>query len=70
MCIYSMNILYLSTTDEYRLIQRIQQTYNTIKDAFVHIGGRLAELPNQKKGYSSQRNDPNHEVTIYHQVKS
>ena len=49
MCINSMNILYLSTTDEYRLIQRIQKPSNTIKDAFVHIGGKLAELPNQRR---------------------
>ena len=42
-----MNSLYLSTTDEERLIQLIQQSSNTIKDAFVHIGGNLAELPNQ-----------------------
>ena len=49
MCINSMNILSLSTTDEYRLIQLIQQPSNTIKDAFVHIGGRLAELPNQRR---------------------
>ena len=42
-----MNSLYSSTTSEERLIQLIQQSYNTIKDAFVHIGGKLAELPNQ-----------------------
>ena len=47
MCINSMNSMYLSTTDEDRFIQLIQQSSNTIKDAFVHIGGKLAELPNQ-----------------------
>ena len=46
-CIKSMNSLSLSATDEERLIQLIQQSSNTIKDAFVHIGGNLAELPNQ-----------------------
>ena len=49
MCINSMNSLSLSTTDEYRLIQLIQQPSNTIKDAFVHIGGKLAKLPNQRR---------------------
>ena len=49
-CINSMNSLSLSNTDEYRFIQIIQQLYNIIKDAFVHIGGKLAELPNQRKG--------------------
>ena len=49
MCINSMSSLYSSTTDEDRLIQLIQQTSNTIKDAFVHIGGKLAELPNQRR---------------------
>ena len=46
-CINSMNSLSLSTTDEKRLIQIIRQSSNTIKDAFVHIGGKLAKLPNQ-----------------------
>ena len=49
MCINSMNSLYSSTTDEDKLIQLIQQPSNTIKDAFVHIGGKLAELPNQRR---------------------
>ena len=49
MCINSMNSLSSSTTDEYRFIQLIQQSSNTIKDAFVHIGGKLAELPNQRR---------------------
>ena len=49
MCINSMNSLSLYTTYEYRLIQLIQQPSNTIKDAFLHIGGKLAELPNQRR---------------------
>ena len=48
-CIRSMNNLSSSTNDEYRLIQLIQQSPNTIKDAFVHIGGKLAELSNQRR---------------------
>ena len=47
MCINSMNSLSSSTTDEDRLIQRVQKPSNIIKDAFVHIGDKLAELPNQ-----------------------
>ena len=42
-----MNSLSLSNTDEDRFIQLIQQSSNAIKDAFVHIGGNLAELHNQ-----------------------
>ena len=49
MCINSMNILSSSTTDGDRFIQLIQQSPNTIKDTFVHIGGKLAELPNQRR---------------------
>ena len=49
MCGNSMNSLSLSTTDEYRFIQLIQKSPNTIKDAFVHIGVKLAELPNQRR---------------------
>ena len=49
MCINSMNSLSSSTTDEDRLIQLLQQSPNTIKDASVHIGGKLAELPNQRR---------------------
>ena len=45
--INSMNILSSSTTYEKRFIQLIQQSYNTIKYVFVHIGGKLAELSNQ-----------------------
>ena len=47
MCTNSMNSLPLSTTYEDRLIQLIQEPSNTIKYAFVHIGGKLAELPSQ-----------------------
>ena len=47
--INSMKILSLSTTDEERLIQPIQQSSNTIKDIFVHVGEKLAELPNQRR---------------------
>ena len=49
MCINSMNSLSLSTTDEDRLIQILQQSPNTIKYDFVHIGVKLAELPNQRR---------------------
>ena len=49
MCINSMNSLSSFTTDEERLIQLIQQSSNTIKDAFVHIGGKLDELTNQRR---------------------
>ena len=54
MCINSMNSLSLSNTDEYRFIQIIQQSYNIIKDAFVHIGGKLVELPNQRRDIVSR----------------
>ena len=47
MCINSMNNMSLSTTNKYRFIKLIKKSSNTIKDAFVHIGGKLAELPNQ-----------------------
>ena len=47
MCINSMNSVSFSTTNEERFIQLIQKSSNTIKDSFVHIGGKLAELPNQ-----------------------
>ena len=47
MCINSMNSLSSSTTDEDKFIQLIKQSPNTIKDAFVNIGGKLAELSNQ-----------------------
>ena len=49
MCINSMNSLSSSTTDEDSLIQLIKQSPNTIKDAFVHLRGKLAELPNQRR---------------------
>ena len=49
MCINSMNSLSLSNTDEDRLIQLLQQSPNTIKDAFVHLGGKLAKMPNQQR---------------------
>ena len=48
-CINSINSVSSSTADEESLIQLIQQSSNTIKDAFVHIGGKLAELPNQRR---------------------
>ena len=44
-----MNSLSFSTNDEDMLIQIIQQPSNTIKNAFVNIGEKLAELPNQRK---------------------
>ena len=49
MCINSMSSLSSSTTDEYRLINLLRQSPNTIKDAFVHLGGKLAELPNNQR---------------------
>ena len=39
-----MNSLTLSTNDEEMFIQLIQQSFNTIKDAFVQIEGNLDEL--------------------------
>ena len=54
-CINSMNSLSSSTTDEERLIQLIQQSSNTIKDTFVHIGGKLAKLPNQRRDAVSRK---------------
>ena len=47
MCINSIKSLSSSTNDEDRFTQLIQQSSNIIKDAFVHIGGNLAGLPNQ-----------------------
>ena len=35
--------------DMCRFIKLIKKSSNTIKDAFVHIGGKLAELPNQRR---------------------
>ena len=49
MCINTMNSLSLSTTDEYMFIQLSKKLSNTINDAFVHIGGKLSELPNQRR---------------------
>ena len=49
MCINSINSISSSTTNEERLIQLIQKSSNTVNDAFVHIGGKLAELPNQRR---------------------
>ena len=49
MCIKSTNSLSLSTTDEERLTQLIQQSSSTIKYAFVHIGVKLVELTNQRR---------------------
>ena len=49
-CIKSTNSLSSFTTNEEIFIQLIQQSYNTIKYAFVHIGGELDELPNQRRG--------------------
>ena len=44
-----MNSISYFTTNEERLIQIIQQSSNTIKDAFGHIKGKLAKLPNQRR---------------------
>ena len=49
MCINSMNSINSSATDEYRLIKLLRQSPNTIKDAFVHLGGELSELPNTQR---------------------
>ena len=49
MCINSMNILPSSITNKDRFIQLIQQSSNTIKDSFVHIGRKLDELLNQRR---------------------
>ena len=49
MRINSMNSLSSSTTDEDSFIQLIQQSSKTIKYAFVHIGGKLAKIPNQRR---------------------
>ena len=49
MCINSMNSLSSSATDEYRLIKLLRQSPNTIKDAFEHLGGKLAELTNTQR---------------------
>ena len=35
-------------------IQLIQQSSNTIKDAFVHIGGKFYKLPNQRRDIVSR----------------
>ena len=48
-CINSMNSLFLSTINEECLIKLIQQPSKTIKYAFVQIGGKLDELPNQRR---------------------
>ena len=58
MCINSMNSLDLSTTKKDRFIQLIQQSSNTIKDAFEHIGGKLAELPNQRRDTAAREMIP------------
>ena len=31
------------------IIKLLRQSPNTIKDAFVHLGGKLAELPNTQR---------------------
>ena len=47
MCVNYIKSLSSSTTTEDRFIQLIQQSSNTVKDIFVHIGGKISELPNQ-----------------------
>ena len=54
MCINYMNSLSSSTTYEDRFIQLIKKSSNTIKDAFVNIGGKLSELPNQRRDIVSR----------------
>ena len=49
MCINYMNSMSSSTTDEYRFIQLIQQSSITIKDALVHISGKLVGMNNQRR---------------------
>ena len=46
-CIKSMNSISLSTINEERFIRLIKQSSNTIKDVFLHIGGKLDKMPNQ-----------------------
>ena len=64
MCINSMNSLSSSTTDEDRFIKLIQKSSNTIKDAFVHIGGKLTKLPNQRRDTVSR------EIRLFSQFSS
>ena len=56
------------TTESENLIQPTQKSSNTIKDDFVHIGGKLDGMTNQRSDTVSI--DPNHEVMRYHQIKS
>ena len=44
-----MNSLSLSTINEESFIQLIQKSSNTIRYVFVHIGGELAELCNERR---------------------
>ena len=48
-CINSVKSLFSSNTDEERFIQLIQKSSDTTKNAFVHIGVKLAKLPNQRR---------------------
>ena len=48
-CIKSMKSLSLSNTNEERFTQLVQQSSNTTKYYFVHIGGKLSELTNQRR---------------------
>ena len=44
-----MNSLYSSTIYEEIFIQLIKQSPNTTMNAFKKIGGKLAEMPNQRR---------------------
>ena len=48
-CINSINIMSPYNTNKEIFIQIIQQSSNNIKDSSVQIGGKLAELPNQRR---------------------
>ena len=44
-----MNLSSLVLDEDRLFIQLIQKSSKTINDAFVHIGVKLAELPNQRR---------------------
>ena len=49
-----MNSLSSPNTDEENLIQIIQQSKNTNKDALVHIGRKLDKLNNKRRNIVSR----------------
>ena len=48
-----MNSLTLSPTEELMFINLVSLYSTTIKDSFAHIGGKLGEIPNQRKETAS-----------------